>query len=59
LLTVKEAALAKGVHPKSIYRAITEGRLPATTLYGVKLIQRADLWAWKPKGPGPRKEQGK
>lgn len=55
LLTVDLAAQEKGVHRNSIYRAIKAGRLAAEERYGVILIRRDQLQAWKPKGPGPRK----
>jgi hypothetical protein len=55
LLTVKDAAKEKGVHVKSVYRAMAAGRLAWQEQYGVKLIRRGDLHRWKPKGPGPRK----
>ena len=59
LMTVPDAAREKGVHPKSIYRAVQAGRLAVTRRYGVLLISREALTAWKPKGPGPRKGTGR
>lgn len=58
LLTVRQAAEEKGVHLKSVYRAMAEGRLKFKEQYGVKLIRRDHLRAWQPKGPGPRKLRG-
>ena len=50
LLTVGEAAIEKGVHVKSVYRAIerTENPLPAEKRGKTRLIRRKDLEEWKP-----------
>ncbi len=54
MLTASEAAKEKGVHVKSVYRAMSEGRLEHEVKYGLKLISREALAAWHPWVPGPR-----
>jgi len=49
LLTVQEAAQRLDVSPSTLYRAISEGRLPATReRYGRIVIHRDDLAAYEP-----------
>jgi excisionase family DNA binding protein len=48
LLTGPTAAREKGVHVKSLYRAIREGRLKAERQGPTILIRRRDLKAWQP-----------
>jgi excisionase family DNA binding protein len=59
-LSVKQAADEKGVTTKSIYRALTEGRLDGKRLGSVWLVSRVSLLAWQPRnvplGPGARKK---
>lgn len=55
LLTVNEAAREKGVHVKSVYRAIKEGRLKAQKRDHTRLILRRELDAWPALGHRPKR----
>lgn len=54
LLTAKQVADLKGVHLKSIYRAIQKGRLRSVGPKGVRLIRKEDAEAWAPRNPQSR-----
>lgn len=54
LMTVEEAAAAKGVSIKTIYKAIDADRLPCVRLYRRVLIRRADVEAYQIVGHRPR-----
>ncbi len=49
LLTVPAAAEEKGVHLKSMYRAIAGNRVKHERQGATILIRRKDLEAWKPR----------
>jgi excisionase family DNA binding protein len=55
MLTVPEAAAAKGVHPHSVRRAIKAQRLKALRKGNYWLIDRADLERWTVIGHRPKK----
>lgn len=60
LLSVPEAAAAKGVHPHTIRAAIRAKVLPARTLARGFLIHRRDLERWEPRRVGrPRGTRGR
>ena len=58
LLTIAKVAQELSITPQSVHGALNQGRLPFITLYGRKLISRADLEAYKqrtrPEGEKPR-----
>ena len=54
VITARVAAVEKGVHPASIYRAVKEGRLRGFRSGHTLLIRRRDLDAWAPIGHRPR-----
>jgi excisionase family DNA binding protein len=54
VITARVAAMEKGVHPASIYRAVKEGRLKGWRSGHTILIRRRDLAAWAPVGHRPR-----
>lgn len=58
LLTAKEAAAELGVHVGTVHNAFQQSRLPFVAMYGRKLINRADLEAYKqrtrPSGEKPK-----
>ncbi len=54
MFTASEAAEYKGVHLKSVYRAMSANRLPWEERYGVKVISQVALDAWEPRLAGPR-----
>ena len=70
LFTVQQVAEMLGVNQNAVYIATSEGRLPFTEALGRKVIQRADIEAYKartrvdgekpkgrPKGSTKRKQQ--
>jgi hypothetical protein len=50
LLTVWMAAQEKGVHPKSVYRAIYGGRLVSEKVGKTVMVRRRELTRWEPRG---------
>ena len=60
LLTIAKVAQELGITPQSVHGALNQGRLPFVTLYGRKLISRADLDAYKLRTrPGGEKPRGR
>jgi excisionase family DNA binding protein len=47
MLTVQDAAKDAGVKEDTVRKALAQGRLPHTVLYGRKLIDRADWEAYR------------
>lgn len=60
LLTVSEVAARRGVAEATVYKAVTDGRLPHERLFGRVLIRIADADAFSllPRG-GPGRGQGR
>jgi excisionase family DNA binding protein len=59
LVTVTQAAAAKGVSPSTIRCAIREGRIPAFALGSRWVLKKADVDGWVPNpNAGPRKKKG-
>ena len=56
LLTIAEAAQAKGVHLKSMYRAVQEGRVRSVRQGGRVWVSRAALAEWSAVPGEPRRE---
>lgn len=59
LLSVKEAAEAKGISINGVYLAISSGRLKAYRTKQPILIRRRDLDAWEVVGHRPKKTNDK
>jgi excisionase family DNA binding protein len=49
LLTVADAAQRKNVTRSAVYRAISQGQIPARRVLGHFAVRLADVEAWKPK----------
>lgn len=57
LLTVRTVAEEKGVHPKSVYRAIANDRLIAERQGDTVLVRRREMDKWSAVKGRPRKQQ--
>lgn len=57
MVSVSEAAAAKGLSRQAILKAISTNRLPAKKYGEQYLIRRADLDAWTPAPRGPKRRE--
>lgn len=48
LITPKEAAELKDVSPRTVYKAISEGKLPHIIQLGRFALRKMDVEAWQP-----------
>lgn len=57
LMTVSEAATARGVSRQAIHALIERGRLRSTTMFGRVLLYRSEVEGFEKETPGPKKEE--